>query len=186
MTVLALLLMSAALCVSADAKSNMADYCLAEHNRLRTVHAVPPLSLSSTLSEGCEAYAKELAVKGSLTHSSGAYGENLCWRTHDVQKCTQDWYDEIADYDFDKAEFSLRTGHFTALIWKSSTEMGYGDALAGDGSTYVVVRYTPAGNVEGMFKENVPRAPSGCKQHAPSNLLVILTIFPISILTVGF
>lgn len=47
-------------------------------------------------------------------------------------------------------------GHFTQVVWKSTTEVGVG--LATDGKTvFVVGQYKPAGNMTnpGFFKDNV-------------------------------
>ncbi|XP_017130639.1 Golgi-associated plant pathogenesis-related protein 1-like [Drosophila elegans] len=132
---------------------------LNEHNRLREKHGVPALTLDDTLSKGCEEYAQVLAEKGSLAHSGDGrkYGENLCLRSEEPLKCVQDWYDEIRAYDFDKAEFSLDTGHFTAMVWKSAKQMGHGQAKSKKGVYFVVARYYPPVNILGQFKENVPK-----------------------------
>jgi len=150
---------------------------LNEHNRLREKHGSPPLTLDDELTKGCEEYAKVfrwlitmlpfytfntleqvLANNEKLEHSSSAgqnYGENLCMRSQTPLQCVQDWYDEIADYDFEKPQFAMSTGHFTALVWKNAKKMGIGQAKDKKGYYWVVARYYPPVNVNGQFEENV-------------------------------
>ncbi|CAB4014963.1 Hypothetical predicted protein [Paramuricea clavata] len=50
--------------------------------------------------------------------------------------------------------------HFTQVVWSSTKKLGIGYAQSADGKdTYVVARYSPAGNFFGQFTDNVPRAP---------------------------
>ena len=69
-------------------------------------------------------------------------------------------YNEVCDpgYDFNNGGFSSRTGHFTQVVWKESTDLGMGRAEAqqnGMKCAYIVGRYKPAGNMGGKFQENV-------------------------------
>ena len=72
---------------------------------------------------------------------------------------TQAWYDEIENYNFEDVTYKNdgMTSHFTQVVWKSVTKVGFGYAV-GENGTYVCARYNPAGNVNGksFYKENVP------------------------------
>lgn len=79
------------------------------------------------------------------------------------------WYDEIKDYNFDNPGNFGGTGHFTQVVWAGSSEMGVAKAGEGDGTQYVVARYSPAGNVMGQFKENVhPKGTKAPKEEGKS------------------
>ncbi len=71
-------------------------------------------------------------------------------------------YDEVKYYNFNSPGFSGRTGHFTQVVWKSTTLVGCarcGGWGSGWYETYVVCNYRPAGNIVGdnnrYFRENV-------------------------------
>ncbi|XP_017127706.1 Golgi-associated plant pathogenesis-related protein 1-like [Drosophila elegans] len=152
----ATIVIALAFCLCLAVKANQNYAALREHNRLRRLHGSPPLQLDAALSRGAQQYAQVLVRRGSLTHSNGPYGENLC-RHLDPVKCVQFWYDEIPMYNFNHPVFSVPTGHFTALVWKNSKRLGFGYARDHRGVYYVVARYTPTGNVNGRFAENVLR-----------------------------
>lgn len=65
------------------------------------------------------------------------------------------WYSEIANYNFVAGKFAPNTGHFTALVWKSSSSLGLGIAQSKSGKTFVVAQYSPPGNRAGQYVENV-------------------------------
>jgi hypothetical protein len=51
----------------------------------------------------------------------------------------------------------MTTGHFTQVVWKSTSKLGIGIALSNEGKKAVVVaQYGPPGNYTGQFPENVP------------------------------
>ena len=63
---------------------------------------------------------------------------------------TDNWYDEIALYDYNNPGFSMATGHFTQVIWKNSIELGVGLAFSADNrAAWVVAQYSPPGNYGG-------------------------------------
>lgn len=72
------------------------------------------------------------------------------------------WGDERTKYSFANGGFSEATGHFTQLVWRSSTSVGCGRVQCdGKGGTaygwFVVCEYWPAGNVEGAYAQEVGR-----------------------------
>uniref|UniRef100_A0A8C3YNZ1 GLI pathosis related 2 n=1 Tax=Catagonus wagneri TaxID=51154 RepID=A0A8C3YNZ1_9CETA len=120
-----------------SASKQFNDEVLKAHNEYRRKHGVPPLKLCKKLNREAQQYSEALASTRILKHSPessrGQCGENLAWASYD------------------------QTGHFTAMVWKNTKKMGVGKASASDGSSFVVARYFPAGNVvnQGYFEENV-------------------------------
>ncbi|CAH8435486.1 unnamed protein product [Schistosoma turkestanicum] len=142
------------------------EECIVEHNRLRALHGCPKLILDQTLAIAAQLYAEYLASVNELEHCTDTdSGENLAYFTTNrvAQKkdftgadATKTWYQEIDDYDF-KKENQFPCGHFTQVIWKSTTTAGFGRAFSKDRhSIYVVGRYDPPGNFADEFLENVP------------------------------
>ena len=50
----------------------------------------------------------------------------------------------------------LFTDHFSQLVWRNSKELGIGTAQSKSGNFFLVARYSPRGNVDGQFNDNVP------------------------------
>uniref|UniRef100_A0A8C9TYA0 Golgi-associated plant pathogenesis-related protein 1 n=1 Tax=Scleropages formosus TaxID=113540 RepID=A0A8C9TYA0_SCLFO len=138
-----------------------AEEVLRSHNEYRRRHQAPPLKLSSKLSREATRYAESLASTRILKHSAsrGSCGENLAWASYDQsgKDVADRWYNEVKNYNYNRPGFSSGTGHFTAMVWRSTKKLGVGKAEATDGSTFVVARYFPAGNItnQGHFEANV-------------------------------
>lgn len=71
-------------------------------------------------------------------------------------------YEEVCKpgYNFETGKFTMKTGHFTQVVWKSSKELGIGKATGthdGVPCTYIVARYRPPGNYQGKFQTEVQR-----------------------------
>lgn len=139
---------------------------LQTHNQLRSKHRSPALRVNQELNKIAQKYAEKIAKSNSFEHSDNTFkgdnlGENLFMCGGYLitgKEMSQQWYNEIKDYNFNKATFGSNTGHFTQLIWADSIEVGFGAAKAKDGSYYGVANYYPAGNVMGNFAPNVKRA----------------------------
>lgn len=141
---------------------------LAKHNEYRARHQAPDLQYSSRLESGALSWAKRLAATGKFEHSGGSEGENLHFFFSSeavsadelAEQAVSHWYNELKKYNYKRPGFSGTTGHFTQVVWKSSTSLGCGAAKSKDQSYFIVCRYDPAGNVLGNFPENVAR-PAG-------------------------
>ncbi|XP_006013559.1 GLI pathogenesis-related 2, like [Latimeria chalumnae] len=146
-----------------SASKQFAEEVLKAHNDYRKKHRAPALKLCNKLSKEAQQYAEALASTRVLKHSAessrGQCGENLAWASYDQsgKEVADNWYNEIKNYNFNCPGFTSGTGHFTAMVWKNTKKMGVGKAAASDGSSFVVARYFPAGNIvnQGYFEENV-------------------------------
>ncbi|GLC45418.1 hypothetical protein PLESTM_001732000 [Pleodorina starrii] len=138
---------------------------VARHNHYRAKHNAQPLIWDSELA----ASAQRWADRGVFEHSQpdGAYGENNALGCKDAEAATIAFYDEVAQYDFNRQGFSLATGHFTQVVWKGTQRIGIGIGQAG-GRRFHVFHYAPAGNMQGCFESNVePPRPSQQRLSAP-------------------
>ncbi|GMT16024.1 hypothetical protein PFISCL1PPCAC_7321, partial [Pristionchus fissidentatus] len=118
---------------------------LNDHNIYRARHHANPLQLSTALNNSAQAFAEQLAMNdGGLSHSGSGYGENLdCG--YQVSNVTAEWYSEVASYNFGYGGYSQSTGHFTAIVWRSTTSLGVGIAQSASGKQFIVAHYYPAG-----------------------------------------
>ncbi|KII65703.1 Golgi-associated plant pathogenesis-related protein 1 [Thelohanellus kitauei] len=139
-------------------ENNMKDIIIF-HNQERQLHSVEGLTLCQKLCDDAQKHAEKLAAYDSMFHDSNLkVGENLYYvkgapvNPKLVVNC---WYKEIKNYDYKNPVFSPNAGHFTQLVWRNSTQLGYGQAQSNSNTHYVVCRYAPAGNVKGRFDENV-------------------------------
>ncbi|XP_067240085.1 Golgi-associated plant pathogenesis-related protein 1 [Chanodichthys erythropterus] len=132
------------------------------HNQYRAQHQAPALTYSEDLCGTAQKWAEHMLSNKSLGHSDTNDGENVFYafssqtKTPTGKEAVDSWYGEIKDYNFDTPGHQPKTGHFTQVVWKSSTELGVG--MATDGNTvFVVGQYRPAGNITnaGFYEKNV-------------------------------
>lgn len=153
---------SVASAVPAQADTS-SDEVLAVVNPARAQYGASPLTWNADLYPSTKQYAE--ACRFEHSNSQGRYGENLYAGTGNVgfEDAMRAWMAEAELYDYDRPEFSPETGHFTQVVWKSSTRIAVGIASCPAGtifaqpSTLVVARFTPPGNVIGQFAQNVGR-----------------------------
>ena len=146
---------------------------VSQHNTYRTTHKSPNITISDSLNSSAQAWAEQIASSGNFDHSTNRtnVGENIYASyttatsidsTTLANGAVSDWYSEIKDYNYASPGYSDKTGHFTQVVWKGSTQVGCGAAQGTatvDGTQYnafyVVCQYAAAGNEQGKFPDNV-------------------------------
>jgi uncharacterized protein YkwD len=133
------------------------------HNDARSEVGVPNLTWSNSLSEDALEWAKNMAEKDEMYHSSNdsrpGQGENLYYRVpitiNPGKAASTAWHNEINDYTYAEISSPLNAsvmiGHYTQMIWSSTTEVGMATARSTSGKEYVVARYSPPGNMGGQY-----------------------------------
>ena len=150
------------------------------HNDLRAKYKSPPLKYSKPLEEAALKWAKKLQKDGcGMVHSHGKVGktgENLYWasprimtridgnghktQSRSLQKVkdkavVQAWYDEVQWYDYDtnSCEKGQMCGHYTQVIWNTTSEVGCAAMACDDRSQVWVCEYTTPGNVSMRYAD---------------------------------
>ena len=148
------------------ASESFIQACLDEHNRYRKQHGCPPLKIRPDLNKSAQAYANKLLRTKTFQHSDDddVNGENLYYHATNAKDYTvtaamviAEWYNEIKFFNYkDPNPANFKAGHFTQLIWKDTKFVGTGKADK-NGTTYVVCKYYPPGNVMKQFTEKCPK-----------------------------
>jgi pathogenesis-related protein 1 len=141
---------------------------VAAHNQWRQEAGVPGLKWSAPVAAAAQKWADHLkhwqACK--MTHSATqGLGENLYWAspmrysngTTKLQsvtpaEVTDSWGSEKQHYDHaaNTCASGRMCGHYTQVVWKTTTEIGCGKAVCGDNSQVWVCNYAPPGNWRGQ------------------------------------
>ena len=143
------------------------DSILSLHNAERKQVGVPAISWSDSVANAAQSWADHIASLGltaekfpphATWEERSPQGENLAWGpkgAFSVSELAQGWADEKAIYDghpLSPADFlpdAPMIGHYTQMVWSSTTEIGCG--LASDAiQDYLVCRYNPSGNSYGQ------------------------------------
>ncbi|KAK7424484.1 hypothetical protein QQX98_000449 [Neonectria punicea] len=125
------------------------------HNAARSAVGNPDLVWDATLASGAQEWATHLVSLGTLEHSgSSGLGENLYMQygtDSPYANAVAAFVDEKSSYNGETISETnyLTFGHYTQVIWKSTTKVGMAIASGTNGETYVVARYSPPGNYIG-------------------------------------
>lgn len=143
---------------------------VAAHNRWRKTVKTPPLSYSPELAAASQEWADHLKRHNhcQMQHSKpdAKYGENLYWASavqwsdgkRELQRVTprevvDDWGKEREDYDYksNSCAAGKMCGHYTQVVWRTTTTVGCAAAVCEDTLEQVwVCRYQPPGNWVGQ------------------------------------
>ena len=147
----------------ATERVSLTQTLLSAHNEERRRWHVPSLNWDERLAADAGAYARLLAQRGYLQHAdmtgkAQPQGENLWMGTRDAfgyDQMMAGFLDERRNYlaravpNISRTGNWQDTGHYSQIIWRTTTSVGC--ALASNKDfDFLVCRYSPAGNVWGM------------------------------------
>jgi pathogenesis-related protein 1 len=129
---------------------------LIEHNKERKLLNIPNLTWNEEIASYAEEWALQLAEEdNSIHHRSGDnYGENISW----ISRMPDDISEGVAMWNEEKVYFKYKpigndwakSGHYTQVIWKNTTQVGCGCAESKSGAFFFVCNYNPPGNYIGQ------------------------------------
>ncbi|XP_021755381.1 pathogenesis-related protein 1-like [Chenopodium quinoa] len=132
------------------------DLYLKVQNDARNVVGVPPLSWDNRLAAYAQWWANQRRYDCALQHSRGPYGENIFWGSGGSDWspafAAQYWVDEKKWYDYNtnSCAYGKDCGHYTQIVWKSSTRVGCAKVVCYNGrGVFITCNYDPPGNYIG-------------------------------------
>jgi pathogenesis-related protein 1 len=136
--------------------ANSPNAFLAPHNAARSKVGVPALKWNVTLATYARNYAISQQAKCTpLQHSDGPYGENLFWgsgKAWTPNDAVTSWVNEQSDYNYatNTCTAGKVCGHYTQVVWRTTTDVGCASVLCNDRSVYIICSYNPPGNYVGQ------------------------------------
>ena len=158
---LAALLASIAAAAAPTSPARFQARILALHNAQRAEVRLPPLAWDDALAAGAQGWAEHMAATGRFDHSDRharrGIGENIWMGTrgsYSVDDGVRVWISDRRNFlpgVFPNVSISGWYGvsHYTQIIWPKTTRIGCGIASSSS-SDYLVCRYSPAGNIDGV------------------------------------
>ncbi|GLI73850.1 hypothetical protein PoHVEF18_002080 [Penicillium ochrochloron] len=158
---------------TAGATNSYQSAVLYNHNIHRSNHSVSSVEWSADLEASAQTLAARCVYQHDTSIAGGGYGQNIGYgvEASDVGvMITNLMYNDEIEYfptpygasapsmsDFDK------WGHFSQIVWKATTHVGcatvtcnsLGNVDSSSALPFTVCNYSPVGNVDGQYGENV-------------------------------
>merc|ERR1712196_216285 len=105
------------------------DQAIAMHNDFRAQHGAEPLEWDENCAAHAQLAVEEMVAQGCMHHNNCQEygdGQNIASGSDgymDPAQATQMWYDEVNDPGY-SGDGDMGAGHFTQLVWKSTTGIG--------------------------------------------------------------
>ncbi|MCU0795730.1 MAG: CAP family protein [Akkermansiaceae bacterium] len=139
-----------------DNMQQQIDEFMKLHNDARAEVGAPPLVWDEEIAAYAQEWAEKIAADDKMEHRPGGkYGENLAGYLPEYGERPVHgahlWYGEIKDYQGQKMEGDnyLTFGHYTQMVWRKSTKVGFGIAMTANGMVMLCANYEVAGNMDG-------------------------------------
>ena len=134
----------------------------AAHNDVRchvsTSPDIPPLSWSNTLASAAQQWANQMASENCANprHSGNGYGENIAWGTGSYTPAfiVGLWVNnEVPCFTYGTFPgcCSCTCGHYTQVVWRSTTDVGCAMVDCPGGGEFWICNYSPPGNYMGQY-----------------------------------
>lgn len=154
MTPVAFVVVALQLLISEFVTADLKDETVHIHNKFRAMHGADPLTWSDSLAKSAQGWAD----KCIFDHSKiPGVGENLGQKQNDVTTLVTQFYQEVDKYSDSNPVFSEITGHFTQVVWKATKEVACAVQPSCAGGKMWVCHYSPQGNVQGEFAQQVTK-----------------------------
>ena len=142
-----------------------ANKILNHHNEVRKEVGVSGIQWNEELAAYAQRWANYLATNNNckLKHRSDSetegaqYGENIFWgssaQSYSPLDASKSWYSEKEKYTYGILNYDnwYPSGHYTQMVWRTTTLMGAGVAVCPTGEIIVVANYNPPGNYMGEY-----------------------------------
>ena len=142
-----------------------AQQLLDHHNEVRKEVGVGPMKWDPALAAYAQRWADYLATsnkcriqhRGASQKEGASYGENIFWGSAAEEYSSLDaslsWYSEKEQFKYARLnEYNAHpVGHYTQMVWRTTTMMGAGMAVCPSGALIVVANYNPPGNYLGEY-----------------------------------